>query len=103
MCNSESADQKLWFIKTKQMDWISTSLNTENGASQLECPVTLSDKTDFQTHVGGGKFKVPFMGGELASMKMAGLTHEPLNQKGSYKFIDYMVDHHAKTRGAKGK
>jgi hypothetical protein len=41
--------------------------------------------------------------GELASMKMAELTHEPLNQKGSYKFIDYMVDHHTKIQGAKGK
>ena len=49
MRNSESPDRKLWFVNTKQMDRNHTSSNTENGGSQLECPVTLFNKTDFQT------------------------------------------------------
>jgi len=54
-------------------------------------------------HVGGGKSNVPFMGSELAIMKVVGLSHTPLDMHGRYEFIDYIVDTHAKTRNAKGK
>ena len=103
MRNSRSVDKNLPFIRIIKKKQTPTSSNTENHASQLRPPVTSSTKKEIQTHVGGGKSKVSFMGSELAIMKFAGLSHEPLNLHGKYKFMYYLVDIHAKTRNENGK